>query len=51
VNYSAATNKYLGCASFYPGEDGSFRTCEAQFAACHFLMLDDLSTKVRMKRL
>ncbi|MFO0406806.1 MAG: hypothetical protein ACK50Q_10540, partial [Labrys sp. (in: a-proteobacteria)] len=42
---------YLGCSSFYPGNDGSFRARKAQFAACHFLMLDDLGTKVPLYRL
>ncbi len=48
---SAINNNYLGCASFYPGNDGTFKARKAQFAACHFLMLDDLGTKVPMERL
>ncbi|MCM8596895.1 DNA-primase RepB domain-containing protein [Accumulibacter sp.] len=48
---SAANNNYIACASFYPGDDGSFRARKAQFAACHFLMLDDLGTKVPLERL
>ena len=48
---SAATNNYLGCSSFYPVGDGSFKARKAQFAACHFLMLDDLGTKVPLDRL
>ena len=48
---SARTNNYLGCSSFYPGDDGSFKARKAQFAACHFLMLDDLGTKVPLERL
>jgi hypothetical protein len=51
VNLSAANNNYIGCASFYPGDDGSFKARKAQFAACHFLMLDDLGTKVPLERL
>jgi len=47
----AANNNYVGCASFYPGHDGSFKARKAQFAACHFLMLDDLGTKVPLERL
>jgi hypothetical protein len=47
---SADTNNYLGCSSFYPGDDGSFKARKAQFAACHFLMLDDLGTKVPLDR-
>ena len=48
---SADTNNYVGCSSFYPGDDGSFKARKAQFAACHFLMLDDLGTKVPLDRL
>ena len=51
VNLSAANNNYVGCASFYPGDDGSFKARKAQFASCHFLMLDDLGTKVPQDRL
>jgi hypothetical protein len=51
AHLSAANNNYLGCASFYPGDDGSFKARKAKFAACHFLMLDDLGTKVAMERL
>jgi hypothetical protein len=50
-NLPAANNNYVGCASFYPGGDGSFKARKAQFAACHFLMLDDLGTKVPLERL
>jgi hypothetical protein len=51
VTLPAANNNYIGCASFYPGDDGSFKARKAQFAACHFLMLDDLGTKVPLERL
>ena len=46
VNHSSSDNNYIGCASFYPGDDGSFKARKTRFAACHFLMLDDLGTKV-----
>jgi hypothetical protein len=48
---AATSNNYLSCSSFYPGDDGSFKARKAQFAACHFLMLDDLGTKVSLERL
>ena len=48
---ASETNNYLGCSSFYPGDDGSFKARKAQFAACHFLMLDDLGSKVQLDRL
>lgn len=51
VNLSSTNNNYIGCASFYPGDDGSFRARKTWFAACHFLMLDDLGTKVPLERL
>ncbi len=50
-NLSAEHNNFVGCSSFYPGKDGSFKSRKKQFAACHFLMLDDLGTKVPMERL
>ena len=50
-NLTAEKNNFVGCSSFYPGEDGSFRALKGQFAACHFLMLDDLGTKVPLDRL
>lgn len=48
---SAENNNYVGCSSFYPGDDGSFKARKDRFAACHFLMLDDLGTKVPFDRL
>ncbi|HET9534370.1 MAG TPA: hypothetical protein VFP43_03365 [Mesorhizobium sp.] len=47
----AEHNNYLGCSSFYPGDDGSFKARKARFAACHFLLLDDIDTKVPRDRL
>lgn len=51
ADLSAATNNFIGCSCFYPGNDGSFKARKAQFAACHFLMLDDLGSKVPLERL
>lgn len=48
---AATNNNYLSCSSFYPGDDGSFKARKAHFAACHFLMLDDLGTKIPLKQL
>ncbi|CAH1083763.1 DNA-primase RepB domain-containing protein [Candidatus Nitrotoga sp. 1052] len=48
---STINNNYINCSSFYPGNDGSFKAQKSQFAACHFLMLDDLGTKVMQDRL
>ena len=50
-NLTGETNNYLGCSSFYPGDDGSFKALKAQFSAYHFLMLDDLDAKVSLDRL
>ena len=44
-------NCYLNCSSFAPGKGKKFRARKSDFAACHFLMLDDLGTKVPMDRL
>jgi len=48
---SIENNNYLSCSSFYPGDDGSFKARKDRFAACHFLMLDDLGTKIPFDRL
>lgn len=48
---SAENNNYVACSSFYPGDDGLFKARKDCFAACHFLMLDDLGTKVPFDRL
>ena len=48
---AAENNNYVGCSSFYPGDDGSFKARKAQFSECHFLLLDDLGTKVLLDRL
>jgi hypothetical protein len=48
---SPGNNNYVACSSFYPGNDGTFKARKGQFAACHFLMLDDLGTKVPFDRL
>jgi hypothetical protein len=45
------SNNYINGATFYPGKDGTFRARKANFATCHFLMLDDLGTKVPLDRL
>jgi hypothetical protein len=47
----ASNNNYINGSSFYPGNDGSFKAQKGQFAACHFLMLDDIGTKVLQERL
>lgn len=51
MTLSTKSNNFIGCSRFYPGDDGSFRARKGQFAACHFLMLDDLGTKVPLDRL
>lgn len=48
---AAENNNFVACSSFYPGNDGTFRARKDRFAACHFLMLDDLGTKVPLDRL
>jgi hypothetical protein len=51
ANISAEANNYVNCSSFYPTDDGTFKARKEQFAACHFLMLDDIGTKVPMELL
>jgi hypothetical protein len=43
-------NNYVSCSSFYPSDIGGVSVRKKQFAACHFLMLDDLGTKVPLER-
>ena len=43
-------NNYIGCSSFYPAKDGSLKARKDNFAACHFLMLDDVGTKIPSER-
>lgn len=51
ASLSVDQNNYLSCSSFRPGEDGTFNVRKEQFAALHFLLLDDLGTKVPLERL
>ena len=51
TNLSSKTNNYANCSSFYLCNDGAFKARKTQFAACHFLMLDDIGTKIPMDRL
>jgi hypothetical protein len=44
-------NHFVGCSALSVGADGSFKARKANFASCHFLMLDDLGTKVPLERL
>jgi hypothetical protein len=39
-------NNYLKCSSFRPDDEGRFRARKDNVAAVHFIMLDDLGTKV-----
>lgn len=48
---SAEYNNFINCSAFFPGDDGTFKARKAQFAAYHFVMLDDLGTKVPLERL
>ena len=44
-------NNFINCSSFYPAESGRLAARKDRFAACHFLMLDDLGSKVPFERL
>jgi hypothetical protein len=44
-------NNFVNCASFRPDQDGLFKARKDNFAATHFLMLDDVGTKVPFARL
>ena len=51
AHISTMNNNFINCSSFFHGTDGSFKARKTQFAACHFLMLDDLGSKVPLDRL
>lgn len=44
-------NNYLNCASFAPGDDGAVQARKEAFSGFHFLLLDDVGTKVDRKML
>jgi hypothetical protein len=48
---AADHNNYFNCSSFYPGEDGSFLARKERFAAYQCVVLDDIGTKISLKRL
>lgn len=45
------SNNYINCSSFKNDLNGSFYARKGNFAACHFLLLDDLGGKVPLSRL
>ncbi len=45
------TNNYVNCSTFKEAQDGSLKARKEQFAACQFLLLDDLGSKIPLKRL
>lgn len=45
----ATNNNYLNCSTFRVQDGGELRAKKENFAACHFLMLDDIGTKVPME--
>ena len=51
ANLPANNNNYVGCSTFRLAEDGSLKARKVQFAACHFLMLDDIGTKIPLEKL
>jgi len=44
-------NNYLSCSSFLPDDTGSFSAKKENVSAYHFIMLDDLGTKIPLERL
>jgi hypothetical protein len=51
VVLDSTTNNYVNCSSFQPEEDGTFNVQKKNFEALHFILLDDLGTKVPIERL
>lgn len=50
LNGHDADNNYVNCSTFTHGDDGSFKARKANFAACHFVYLDDIGTKIPFER-
>ncbi len=50
-NLSDTNNNYINCSSFMPDADGKLHARKDNFAACHFLMLDDICTKAPIERI
>ncbi len=48
---SSNTNNYINCSSFHVDADKPFNARKENFAATHFLMLDDLGTKFPLELL
>lgn len=46
-----STNNYLSCSSFFPNDTGSYSAKKELVSAYHYLMLDDLGTKIPLERL
>jgi len=49
-NLSETNNNYLNCSSFNLADDGLLHARKDNFAAYHFLMLDDVGTKIPFDR-
>lgn len=47
----ADANNYLNCSSFNVDADGAFNVRKENFAALHFILLDDLGTKIPIELL
>lgn len=45
------SNNYICCSSFYLTADGSFNVRKENFHAIHFLLLDDVGTKIQPEQL
>lgn len=48
---TSRTNNYINTSTFFPGQDGSFRACKDNFSSCHFILLDDIGSKVSPEHL
>lgn len=46
-----SNNNYVNCSSFFPADDGTFSVKKTQLATYHFILLDDLGTKVPLAKI
>lgn len=47
---SGSNNHFVNCSSFRVADDGLIKASKASFAACHFILLDDIGTKIPLER-
>ena len=50
TSLSSDANNYVSCATYTPDDNGQYRRKKTQFAALHWILLDDVGVKVLAER-